>query len=57
MRIGYAFTNISLGRRDGAVQFTHPDDRPRGLALTGRAVAAYKEAAVRSTVGFGTRGA
>lgn len=57
VRIGYAFTNISLGRHDGVVQFTHPDDRPRRLALTGRTAAAYKEAVVRSTVGFGARGA
>ncbi|MGV9881012.1 NAD(P)/FAD-dependent oxidoreductase [Streptomyces sp. NPDC003006] len=50
VRIGYAFTNISLGRRDGVVQFTHADDRPRRLVLTGRAAAAFKEAVVRSTV-------
>ncbi|MFF5705532.1 NAD(P)/FAD-dependent oxidoreductase [Streptomyces sp. NPDC012794] len=50
VRIGYAFTNISLGRRDGVVQFTHADDRPRGLVLTGRAAAVFKEAVVRSTV-------
>lgn len=56
VRIGYAFTNISLGRRDGVVQFTHADDRPRGLVLTGRAAAAFKEAVVRSTVRSGPRG-
>ncbi|WP_225102264.1 FAD-dependent oxidoreductase [Streptomyces sp. CoH27] len=50
VRIGYVFTNISLGRRDGVVQFTHADDRPRRFVLTGRAAAAFKEAVVRSTV-------
>ncbi|MEV2255425.1 FAD-dependent oxidoreductase [Streptomyces sp. NPDC050147] len=56
VRIGYAFTNISLGRRDAVVQFTHADDRPRGLVLTGRAGAALKEVVVRSTVRSGPRG-
>ncbi|MEU2791770.1 FAD-dependent oxidoreductase [Streptomyces sp. NPDC007100] len=56
VRIGYAFTNISLGRRDGVVQFTHADDRPRRFVLTGRAAAAFKEAVVRSTVRSGPRG-
>ncbi|MFH9424627.1 NAD(P)/FAD-dependent oxidoreductase [Streptomyces sp. NPDC017529] len=56
VRIGYAFTNISLGRRDGVVQFTHADDRPRRFVLTGRAAAVFKEAVVRSTVGSGPRG-
>ncbi|MER7399104.1 FAD-dependent oxidoreductase [Streptomyces sp. NPDC000151] len=56
VRIGYTFTNISLGRRDGVVQFTHADDRPRSLVLTGRAAAAFKEAVVRSTVRSGPRG-
>lgn len=56
VRIGYAFTNISLGRRDGVVQFTHADDRPRGFVLTGRAAAAFKEAVVRSTVRSGPHG-
>ncbi|MFC8126233.1 NAD(P)/FAD-dependent oxidoreductase [Streptomyces sp. NPDC057302] len=55
VRIGYAFTNISLGRHDGVVQFTHADDRPRGLVLTGRAAAVFKEAVVRSTVRSGAR--
>ncbi|GAA1544824.1 hypothetical protein GCM10009730_62400 [Streptomyces albidochromogenes] len=53
VRIGYTFTNISLGRRDGVVQFTHVDDRPRRLVLTGRAAAAFTEAVVRSTVRSG----
>ncbi|MGW7089132.1 NAD(P)/FAD-dependent oxidoreductase [Streptomyces sp. NPDC054871] len=56
VRIGYAFTNISLGRRDGVVQFTHADDRPRRFVLTGRAAAAFKEVVVRSTVRSAGRG-
>ncbi|WP_030559909.1 NAD(P)/FAD-dependent oxidoreductase [Streptomyces aureocirculatus] len=56
VRIGYVFTNISLGRRDGVVQFTHADDRPRRFVLTGRAAAAFKEIVVRSTVRSGRRG-
>ncbi|MGW6569077.1 NAD(P)/FAD-dependent oxidoreductase [Streptomyces sp. NPDC054975] len=56
VRIGYTFTNISLGRRDGVVQFTHADDRPRRCVLTGRAAATFKEAVVRSTVRSGPRG-
>ncbi|MEV0371056.1 FAD-dependent oxidoreductase [Streptomyces sp. NPDC050636] len=56
VRIGYTFTNISLGRRDGVVQFTHADDRPRRFVLTGRAAAAFKETVVRSTVRSGPRG-
>ncbi|MFH8978781.1 NAD(P)/FAD-dependent oxidoreductase [Streptomyces sp. NPDC017890] len=51
VRIGYIFTNIGLGRRDGVVQFTHADDRPSRFVLTGRAAAAFKESVVRSTVG------
>ncbi|GHG54698.1 NAD(P)/FAD-dependent oxidoreductase [Streptomyces griseocarneus] len=50
VRIRYAFTNISLGRRDGIVQFTRPDDSPRAPALTGRTAALFKEAVVRGTV-------
>ncbi|MGW0548509.1 NAD(P)/FAD-dependent oxidoreductase [Streptomyces altiplanensis] len=56
VRIGYMFTNISLGRRDGVVQFTHADDRPRRFVLTGRAAAAFKETVVRSTIRSGPRG-
>ncbi|MDR3079391.1 MAG: FAD-dependent oxidoreductase [Streptomyces sp.] len=50
VRIGYAFTNISLGRRDGITQFTRADDSPRRSVLTGRAAAVFKEGVVRSTV-------
>ncbi len=50
VRVRYAFTNISLGRRDGIVQFTRADDSPRAPVLTGRTAAAFKEAVVRGTV-------
>ncbi|MCU7727298.1 FAD-dependent oxidoreductase [Actinoplanes sp. KI2] len=42
-RFGYYHTPVSLGRRDGVVQFTHGDDSPRRLYLTGRLAARYKE--------------
>lgn len=42
-RFGYYHTPVSLGRNDGVVQFTHPDDSPRRLHLTGRVAARYKE--------------
>ncbi|MFB7879246.1 hypothetical protein ACFC06_28710 [Nocardia sp. NPDC056064] len=34
---------VSLGRRDAVIQFTHADDTPRRLHLTGRAARVYKE--------------
>jgi NADH dehydrogenase len=45
-RFRYAIRCVSLGRRDGLVQVVHTDDRPRELALTGRAAARVKEAIV-----------
>lgn len=42
-RFGYYHTPVSLGRNDAVVQFTHPDDSPRGIHLTGRLAARYKE--------------
>ncbi|TQS23082.1 NAD(P)/FAD-dependent oxidoreductase [Microbispora sp. KK1-11] len=42
-RFGYYHTPVSLGRNDAVVQFTHPDDSPRGLYLTGRIAVRYKE--------------
>ncbi|WP_432927880.1 NAD(P)/FAD-dependent oxidoreductase [Microbispora sp. CA-135349] len=42
-RFGYYHTPVSLGRHDAVVQFTHPDDSPRRLYLTGRVAARYKE--------------
>lgn len=43
INIGFAFRCISLGRRDGLIQFVAPDDRPRPMWLSGRAAAAWKE--------------
>ncbi|MFE9559148.1 NAD(P)/FAD-dependent oxidoreductase [Streptomyces sp. NPDC006703] len=42
-RFGYYHTPVSLGRNDGVVQFTHPDDSPRRIVVTGRRAAKYKE--------------
>ncbi|MFD6534228.1 NAD(P)/FAD-dependent oxidoreductase [Streptomyces sp. NPDC060184] len=42
-RFGYYHTPVSLGREDAVVQFTHPDDSPRRIVLTGKRAAKYKE--------------
>ena len=42
-RFGYYHAPVSLGRHDAVIQFTHPDDSPRRLCLTGRRAAWYKE--------------
>lgn len=42
-RFGYYHTPVSLGRDDGVVQFTRPDDSPRRIVLTGKRAAKYKE--------------
>lgn len=42
-RFGYYHTPVSLGRNDAVVQFTHPDDSPRRLVLTGKRAVKYKE--------------
>lgn len=47
-RFGYYHTPVSLGRNDGVVQFTKPDDTPRRLILTGRMAARYKETVTAS---------
>ncbi|RSN01002.1 FAD-dependent oxidoreductase [Nonomuraea sp. WAC 01424] len=47
-RFGYYHTPVSLGRNDGVVQFTHPDDSPRRVYLTGRLAARYKETVTAS---------
>ncbi|MDT7563175.1 MAG: hypothetical protein QOG76_1799 [Pseudonocardiales bacterium] len=52
LRYRYVNQCISLGRRDGLVQFVHADDTPREAVLTGRLAALYKEAIVRGTVLF-----
>lgn len=47
-RFGYYHTPVSLGRRDAVVQFTHPDDSPRRICLTGGMAARYKETVTAS---------
>jgi NADH dehydrogenase FAD-containing subunit len=47
-RFGYYHTPVSLGRRDAVVQFTHPDDTPRRLCLTGGMAVRYKETVTAS---------
>jgi NADH:ubiquinone reductase (H+-translocating) len=47
-RFGYYHTPVSLGRNDGVVQFTRPDDSPRRIYLTGRLAARYKETVTAS---------
>ncbi len=47
-RFGYYHTPVSLGRNDGVVQFTHPDDSPRRIVLTGTRAAKYKETVTAS---------
>lgn len=49
-RMGYVIQCISLGRRDGIVQFVNPDDSPKEKALTGRAAAWVKEMICRFTI-------
>lgn len=46
---------ISLGRKDGLVQYTNHDDSPLGPMLTGRVAAMVKEAIVRGAGGLGLR--
>ena len=46
---------ISLGRKDGLVQYSKLDGRLLGPMLTGRAAAVVKEAIVRGAGGFGLR--
>ena len=42
-RFGYIHAPVSLGRHDAVIQFTHPDDSPKRLFLTGRPAVWYKE--------------
>ena len=46
-RFRYLLQCLSLGRRDGVIQFVHADDSPRNGVLTGRAAALLKETIVR----------
>lgn len=52
LRFRYFNQCISLGRRDGLIQFVRADDSPREAVLTGRKAAIYKEAIVRGTILF-----
>jgi NADH dehydrogenase len=55
VRIRYVWQNISLGRHDGVTQFTHTDDSPRPLVLTGRMSARFKELITRGAAWSATR--
>jgi NADH dehydrogenase FAD-containing subunit len=46
----YFIQCISLGRRDGLIQFVHPDDSPHNAVLTGRTAARCKELVVRGAL-------
>ena len=46
-RFRYVNQCISLGRRDGLVQFVNAADEPKEMVLTGRFAAVYKETVVR----------
>jgi NADH:ubiquinone reductase (H+-translocating) len=46
----YFIQCISLGRRDGLIQFVHPDDSPHNTVLTGRTAARGKELVVRGAL-------
>ncbi|MFC9436198.1 NAD(P)/FAD-dependent oxidoreductase [Nocardia sp. NPDC057030] len=49
-RFGYFHQPVSLGRRDGVIQFTKSDDTPARCYLTGRMAVAYKESVSSSPV-------
>ncbi|KOX19545.1 oxidoreductase [Saccharothrix sp. NRRL B-16348] len=48
----YRIRCVSLGRRDGLIQFVDADDNPKERVLTGRAAALTKELVVRSALFF-----
>jgi NADH:ubiquinone reductase (H+-translocating) len=47
---GYVHQPISLGRRDGLIQFVDRADRPKNSILTGRRAAIYKELITAGTI-------
>ncbi|ROP40657.1 NAD(P)/FAD-dependent oxidoreductase [Saccharothrix texasensis] len=53
-RLDFRYLNqcISLGRRDGLIQFVNADDSPKERVLTGRPAARYKELVVRAALMF-----
>ncbi|WP_186382939.1 NAD(P)/FAD-dependent oxidoreductase [Amycolatopsis rhizosphaerae] len=52
LRFRYLNQCISLGRRDGLIQFVRADDSPVEAVLTGRLAARYKETIVRGAFLF-----
>jgi NADH:quinone reductase (non-electrogenic) len=50
MRFRFVQQCISLGRKDGLIQFVNADDSPRDAVLTGRFAALYKEIIVRGAI-------
>ncbi|WP_236788281.1 NAD(P)/FAD-dependent oxidoreductase [Amycolatopsis sp. GM8] len=50
LRFRYYNQCISLGRRDGLIQFVRADDTPVDAILTGRPAARYKETIVRAAM-------
>lgn len=48
-RFRYLLQCLSLGRRDGVIQFVNADDSPRNGVFTGRAAALLKETIVRGS--------
>lgn len=50
LHFGYLHQPISLGRRDGLIQFVDRADRPKDSILTGRRAAIYKELITRSPI-------
>ncbi|MEY9212167.1 FAD-dependent oxidoreductase [Thermobifida halotolerans] len=55
LRFRYRIQCVSLGRRDGLVQFVGADDTPHAAVLTGRPAALVKEAVVRGAALFAQR--
>ncbi|MFC4561018.1 NAD(P)/FAD-dependent oxidoreductase [Nocardiopsis mangrovi] len=52
LRFRFYIRCVSLGRRDGLIQFVAPDDTPHPAVITGRAAARVKEAVVRGAAAF-----
>ncbi|MFE3755597.1 NAD(P)/FAD-dependent oxidoreductase [Nocardia tengchongensis] len=50
LSVGFVAQCISIGRRDGYIQFVHADDSPRSLSLSGRTGARFKEAICSMTL-------
>ncbi len=50
LRFGYLMQSVSLGRRDGLVQFTDGNDKPLPMVATGRVAARIKEFVERLVV-------